>query len=141
MGDKVTPEQRSAIMARVRSSDTSPEIAVRRTLHKMGFRFRLHRRDLPGSPDIVLPRHRAAIFVHGCFWHSHEGCSRARLPASNVDYWKPKLERNRLRDDQALLTLRDLGWRAYVIWECEARASADLQGRLRKLLVDPVHEG
>lgn len=123
-------------MAKVRSGNTSPEIAVRRALHGMGFRFRLHKRDLPGSPDIVLPRHRTAIFVHGCFWHSHEGCPRARLPASNVGYWKPKLERNRERDSRALLALNDLGWRVCVIWECEARLSADLPRRLRELLVD-----
>jgi DNA mismatch endonuclease (patch repair protein) len=134
MTDKVTPAQRSAIMARVRSADTTPEMTVRRALHEMGFRFRLHRRDLPGSPDIVLPRHRTAIFVHGCFWHSHEGCPRARLPASNVDYWKSKLERNRDRDSRVLSALRGLGWGAHVIWECEARQSGDLRHRLRNLI-------
>lgn len=128
--DSLSPEQRSSIMARVRSRDTSPEIAVRKALHRLGLRFRLHRRDLPGSPDIVLPKHRTAVFVHGCFWHSHEGCRRARVPATNIDYWRAKLDRNVARDTAMQATLARHGWRVMVIWECETRPAADLERQL-----------
>lgn len=117
---------RSEIMARVRSKDTIPELAVRRALHASGLRFRLHRADLPGHPDMVLPGRKMAVFVHGCFWHSHPGCKRARVPATRQEYWVPKLRRNVERDQTATDTLRAAGWRVIVIWECEARSPAGL---------------
>lgn len=100
----------------------------------MGFRFRLHRRDLPGTPDIVFPRHRLAIFVHGCFWHGHAGCPRAKLPGSNVEFWTLKIDRNRARDQTVLEALKAAGWRSEVIWECETRSGAGLDTRLRSIL-------
>ena len=106
-------------MARVRSTNTAPELAVRRALHAAGLRFRLHASALPGRPDIVLAGRRAVVFVHGCYWHSHPGCSRARIPSSRQDYWIPKLARNVARDGAAQAALRDLGWRVHVVWECE----------------------
>lgn len=108
-------------MARIRSSDTKPELLVRRMLHAKGLRFRLHRKDLPGRPDIVLPRHRLAIFVHGCFWHQHPGCRLASKPKSRQDYWGPKLAANVERDEKAAEQLRALGWRVVIIWECHTR--------------------
>ena len=99
MADTFTPQRRSEIMARIRSGDTTPEILVRRMLHRAGFRFRLHRRDLPGKPDLVLPRHRVAIFVNGCFWHCHPGCPEGRRPKSNREYWDAKLDGNLGRDE------------------------------------------
>jgi DNA mismatch endonuclease, patch repair protein len=115
-------EARRKMMAGFRSKDTTPELLVRRALHRLGYRFRLHRGDLPGKPDIVLPRHRIAIMVHGCFWHQHDGCRDARMPRTRQDYWSEKFRRNRERDAQALDALTALGWRVAVIWECEARA-------------------
>lgn len=120
MTDTFDPEMRSRIMARVHSRDTTPETAVRRALHEAGFRFRLHRRDLPGTPDIVLPRFRTAVFVHGCFWHGH-GCRRDRRPSSNSDYWQEKVNRNHRRDAAALEALAKAGWKVLVIWECQVR--------------------
>lgn len=117
---------RSEVMARVRSKDTTPEMAVRRTLHAAGLRFRLHRADLPGRPDIVLPGRRAVVFVHGCFWHSHPGCKRARLPATRREYWVPKLLRNVERDQAAVAALHKAGWRVFTAWECETRSPATL---------------
>lgn len=133
--DCFTPEKRSEVMSRVRSENTSPEIKVRRTLHRMGYRFRLHRRDLPGSPDVVLPKHRIALFVHGCFWHRHPGCRRATVPKKNSEFWVAKLERNTQRDEQAQRELRELGWNVVVIWECEVpRRTELLEARLEELL-------
>ena len=110
---------RSQIMARVRSKDTKPELVVRRACHALGLRFRLHRKDLPGSPDLIFPRWNVALFVHGCFWHRHVHCSRASTPASNVDFWRSKFRCNERRDQAAARALRELGWRVHVIWECE----------------------
>lgn len=106
-------------MSRIRSSNTSPELALRRALHALGFRFRLHRKDLPGRPDIVLPGHRAVIFVHGCFWHRHDGCKVASTPKSNTEFWIKKFERNVARDAQSKEMLEVQGWRVIVVWECE----------------------
>lgn len=117
--DKLTREQRSANMRAVKSRNTAPEILARRAAHRMGLRFRLHRQDLPGRPDIVLPKHRAVIFVHGCFWHGHRGCTRAALPKSNSAFWEEKIRRNRLRDQRARAALRKLGWRIVVLWQCQ----------------------
>jgi DNA mismatch endonuclease (patch repair protein) len=120
--DRLSTAQRSALMARIRSRDTSPEIAARRVLHAAGFRFRLHRRDLPGSPDIVLPRHRTVVFVHGCFWHRHRRCRDGQsTPGSNVAYWTTKFERNLRRDRRVKSALRKLGWRVVTVWECQLR--------------------
>ena len=109
-------------MARVGTANTGPEIAVRRLVHGLGYRFRLHRRDLPGTPDLVLPRHRTVVFVHGCFWHQHD-CRRGRQPGSNREYWRPKLARNVERDAKARSALREMGWRVLTIWECEIGTS------------------
>jgi DNA mismatch endonuclease (patch repair protein) len=108
-------------MRRVRGKDTTPEMAVRSLLHRLGFRFRLHRKDLPGKPDIVLPKHKAAIFVHGCFWHRHAGCSRASTPATRQEYWLPKFRRTVERDKRNQDKLRRAGWNVIVVWECEIR--------------------
>ena len=119
MPDTVTPAVRSRIMSRVRARDTAPEMAVRRALHAAGYRYRLHRKDLPGKPDIVLSRHRTAVQVNGCFWHGHT-CKRGdRLPTSNTEYWRTKIQRNRERDRAATRALAKAGWRVITIWECE----------------------
>lgn len=125
MVDRLTPDQRRLNMSGVRAKDTRPEMIVRRLLHSLGFRFRLHRRDLPGRPDIVLPRYRAAIFVHGCFWHGHD-CSLFRMPATRTEFWAAKIAANRRRDGDAMSELRDAGWRSMVVWECALRS----RGRL-----------
>ena len=121
-------------MAAVRGKDTTPERVVRSLLHRLGVRFRLHRKDLPGRPDIVLPGRRLAIFVHGCFWHRHAGCRRTTSPASNREYWQAKFRANRARDRRHEKTLTDLGWRVVVLWECETRDLDRLTQMLRKLL-------
>lgn len=126
---------RRKIMRANKGRNTSPEIAVRSMLHAMGYRFRLHRRDLPGSPDIVLPGRRVAIQVHGCFWHQHEGCRRATLPKTRRDYWLPKLMANKARDRDAEHRLADLGWTVQVVWECELAAdAAAVRARLKAVL-------
>lgn len=117
--DKIAPELRSKVMASIRGRDTRPEILVRSLLHRMGYRFTVRNRKLPGSPDVCLPKWRAVVFVHGCFWHQHRPCTLARMPRSNLTYWRPKFERNRKRDREALRALRYLGWRTLVIWECQ----------------------
>jgi DNA mismatch endonuclease (patch repair protein) len=121
-------------MRRVRSTDTSPEIKVRSLMHRLGYRFRLYRADLPGNPDIVLPKYRTVIFVHGCFWHRHPGCKRASTPATRKDYWLPKFERTLKRDKRNQAGLRRLGWKVVVIWECQTRNSEKLTLRLKKML-------
>ena len=136
--DPLSPAQRSERMSRVRSKNTKPELLVRSVLHRMGYRFRVHRKDLPGNPDIVLPKHRTVILVHGCFWHQHPGCKRAKIPEHNADYWEPKLRRNVERDTEAQRLLREQGWRVVVLWECETpRKRGDLQELLRKTLSSP----
>jgi len=122
-------------MRGIRKRDTKPELAVRRVAHALGFRFRLHRRDLPGTPDLVFPRHRKAIQVHGCFWHQHEGCKLARQPKSRLDYWLPKLARNTQRDDATRGALEAAGWTCLVIWECQTQDSAALEVTLRRFLL------
>lgn len=117
--DHLTPAARSENMSRIRGKDTAPERFVRSVLHRAGYRFRLHRRDLPGTPDIVLPRHRLAIFVHGCFWHGHQGCRRARLPRTRPEFWAAKIEANRKRDAQAEDALGALGYQVLNLWQCE----------------------
>ena len=116
--DTVIPEVRSRMMSRVRNRDTAPELRLRSFLHRAGLRFRIHPK-LPGSPDVVLRKYRATIFVHGCFWHQHPGCGRAAIPKSNVEFWRQKFERNKARDAKAQTELRAAGWRVKVVWECE----------------------
>lgn len=127
-------------MRSVKQKNTKPEMAVRRLLHAMGFRFRLHRRDLPGTPDVVLPRYRAAIQVHGCFWHQHPGCRHATKPRSRPDYWLPKLARNIERDAESSARLEVMGWRVLVLWECELRDRDALEARLRAFLLSREEE-
>jgi DNA mismatch endonuclease (patch repair protein) len=127
-------EARSRIMRSIRKTDTKPELIVRRALHARGFRFRLHRRDLPGSPDVVLPRHRKAIFVHGCFWHQHPGCRHATRPRSRQDYWGPKLDRNVARDAHAREALAGLGWDVLTLWECDVLNPETLRAALDAFL-------
>jgi DNA mismatch endonuclease (patch repair protein) len=133
--DNLSNAARSENMRRIRSRDTSPEVAVRSMIHRMGFRFRLHRKDLPGCPDIVLVRLRKVIFVHGCFWHQHSTCGEGRLPKSRQEYWGPKLQRNKDRDVQHRSDLRSLGWRRLVVWECELKRPSQLEKKLRRFLV------
>lgn len=121
-------------MAKVRGENTSPERLVRSLVHKMGYRFRLHRKDLPGKPDIVLPRHKKVIFVHGCFWHQHEGCPHAARPTSNTEYWNKKLDRNVIRDREHLQKLEYLGWSVLIVWECETRDHEKLLEKLQGFL-------
>jgi len=123
-------------MASIRSKDTRPEVFVRRLLHRLGYRFRLHRADLPGKPDIVFPGRRAVIFVHGCFWHRHPdpSCKLARVPKSRADYWRPKLERNAARDASHRSALELAGWKVLEIWECQLRRNEDLEPVLRGFL-------
>lgn len=134
MTDTLTPSQRSDCMSRVRGRDTRPELVVRRLVHALGYRFRLHRRDMPGSPDIVLPRFRSVILVHGCFWHRHDDpdCRLARMPKSRIEFWGPKLASNQSRDERVRRALEALGWRVLVIWECEVKD----QGKLRREILE-----
>lgn len=117
--DHVSADGRSRIMRGIRAKDTRPELAVRRFLHASGLRYRLHVRELPGCPDIVLPRRRTVVFVHGCFWHQHRDCDRAKVPSTNAEYWVPKFTRIRQRDEQNATLLSGAGWRVEVVWECE----------------------
>ena len=133
VSDQCSPAQRSAIMARIRATNTRPEIAVRQLLHRLGYRFRLHRRALPGTPDIVLPKHHAVIFVHGCFWHCHD-CSRGRRqPATNRAYWLPKLAKNVERDAHSTVALQRMGWRVLTIWECQV-GMPDMADQINRFL-------
>lgn len=132
--DKLTPERRSWNMSRIHSRDTKPEKLVRSLLHRMGYRFRLHRKDLPGKPDIVLPRYRTAILVHGCYWHRHPDCRFAYTPKSNRQFWENKFQENIARDARQIQRLAALGWRALIVWECETRNLDVLAERLRREL-------
>jgi len=117
-------------MAKIKSKDTGLERAVRSLLHRIGFRFRLHRRDLPGTPDIVLPKHKTVIFVHGCFWHAHENCRKATVPSSNTDFWRNKLAANKVRDRANIAKLQEMGWQVVVVWECQTKDMDALASRL-----------
>ncbi len=132
--DRISKQRRSWNMSRIRGKDTKPELLVRSLLHRMGYRFRLHRRDLPGCPDIVLPKHRTVILVHGCFWHRHPRCKYAYTPKSNVRHWKKRFAENVERDRRTRRKLRRLGWQVIVLWECQTADSERLSRRLRTLL-------
>lgn len=132
--DRISPEQRSQNMAQVKSKNTKPEMLVRSLLHRMGYRFRLHIKTLPGHPDVVLPRYKAVIFVHGCFWHGHEGCKRATMPATRTEFWRKKIGGNQSRDRRNLTALEELGYRCLVIWQCEMKDIEALKMRLSEFL-------
>jgi DNA mismatch endonuclease (patch repair protein) len=134
MPDNLTPVQRRACMQAVKGRDTTPERIVRSILHRLGCRFALHRADLPGKPDIVMPSRRAVVFVHGCFWHGH-GCARGRRrPVTNAPYWRAKIQRNRNRDRRTIAGLGRAGWRVLIVWECETRKPVELGQRLVRFL-------
>jgi len=132
LSDMFSPQKRSEIMSHIRSKNTKGEILVRKYLHRLGFRFRLHDSKLPGKPDIVLPKYRCVIFIHGCFWHAHSGCKYYRDPKTNAEYWVPKIQRNVERDKQAIYELRSLGWKVEIVWECELKK--DAEARLDELV-------
>lgn len=136
MTDTFTRQRRSEIMGRIRSTDTRAELTVRSMLHRAGFRFRLHSKALPGKPDIVLPRHKTVILVHGCLWHGHENCRRGRRPKSNTEYWNRKIDRNLNRDAANAELLRELGWKRIVVWECELKNPDAVATRLISQLID-----
>jgi DNA mismatch endonuclease (patch repair protein) len=133
MTDRISAEHRSWNMSRIRGKDTRPEIFVRSILHRMGYRFRLHSAALPGKPDIILPKHRVAIFVHGCFWHRH-GCKFSYTPKSRVEFWQTKFDQNVKRDRNVLRALKSLGWKVGIVWECEAKSQIHIAKRIAKLL-------
>ena len=143
MTDNLSESERSERMGRIRGKDTKPEIAVRRLVYGMGYRYKLHRRDLPGTPDLVFVGRRKAIFVNGCFWHQHPDprCKLARLPKSRPDFWRPKLEGNARRDEQNLATLDSLGWSVLIVWECQVRYKSRLKLTLRSFLEEDSASG
>lgn len=133
MTDRISTSRRSWLMSRIRNADTQPEMVVRRLAHRMGYRYRLHRKGLPGTPDLVFPSRRKIILVHGCFWHQHN-CSRGKRPSSNRDFWNRKLDRNITRDCENIAALEQAGWSVLVVWECETKETADLTTRLDNFL-------
>jgi DNA mismatch endonuclease (patch repair protein) len=135
--DRLSASERSAQMRTIRKVNTRPELIVRKVAHSLGLRFRLHRRDLPGTPDLVLPKRKTVVMVHGCFWHQHAGCRLARRPKSRLGYWLPKLERNQERDRATRKRLVELGWNVVIIWECETKQRDTLRSRLAPLLQLP----
>lgn len=134
--DTLTPLERSERMSKVRSTDTAPEMLVRRLVHSMGYRYRLHRKDIPGTPDLVFPGRRKVIFVHGCFWHRHDdpACRLARLPKSRLEFWLPKLSANAERDARTQARLEELGWRVMTIWECQVKDTEALKRNISGFL-------
>jgi DNA mismatch endonuclease (patch repair protein) len=138
---KETPEARSRIMRTVKSRDTAPEMVVRRLAHGMGYRFRVCRKDLPGSPDIVFPKLRKVILVHGCFWHGHDCVRGARVPTGNRSYWLKKVASNRSRDEKNLVRLAEAGWKSLVVWECAARNESQLRRKVGKFLANEKDRG
>ncbi len=133
MPDRLSKKERSRLMSRVKNKNTRPELLVRSILHRMGYRFRLHRRDLPGAPDIVLPRHRKVIFVHGCFWHGHD-CPRGKRPSTRTEFWDAKLDVNIARDRANREALEKRGWKVMVVWECELKDPKAVREKLRRFL-------
>jgi len=135
--DNLTPEQRKHAMTRVHSKDTQPEMQVRRLVHGLGYRYRLHRKDLPGNPDLVFPKRRPILFVHGCFWHGHDCKAGCKRPKANEEYWSSKLARNRARDVENQALLRVQGWDVFIVWECDLKRPDDLVIAIRRFLGDP----
>jgi len=140
MVDIVTPERRSEIMRRIKGKDTTPEMKVRRFVYGLGYRYRLHCRDLPGKPDLVFRRKQKVIFVNGCFWHQHEGCQLAYMPKSRTEFWKGKFDKNKERDKKNLADLKEMGWDVLVIWECELDDFDVLAGRVVDFLASNGQE-
>jgi DNA mismatch endonuclease (patch repair protein) len=136
--DKLSKAERSENMRRIRSRNMKPELIVRSLTHRLGYRFRLHRKDLPGKPDLVFASRMKVIFVHGCFWHQHEGCIDSRLPKTNADYWHPKLRRNVERDAASIRALQTAKWRSLVIWECETKDEQRVAKKINRFLKKPV---
>ncbi|MCY3825742.1 MAG: DNA mismatch endonuclease Vsr [Nitrospinae bacterium] len=134
MTDIVDKQRRSKMMSKIRGRNTVPELVVRRIAHKLGLRFRLHRKDLPGCPDLVFPKYRLVVFVHGCFWHRHEGCQYAYKPKSRIEFWTEKFASNVARDRRNEEALRNLGWRVLVIWECETKNEGSVKQNLTKYI-------
>jgi len=134
MADVFTTAKRSQIMSRIGGKNSAPEMRVRRLLHALGFRFRLHPTNLPGKPDIVLPRHRKVVLIHGCFWHSHPGCPRAARPTTNVEFWQKKMDGNHARDRRVLRELKKRGWSVLVLWQCQLKSVDVLTRRLLRFL-------
>ena len=134
MADSVSQAKRTEIMSSVKQRHTKPEIVVRKILHRHRFRFRLHNKKLPGTPDIILPKHKAVIFVHGCFWHQHEGCRKSRRPTSNVEFWNEKLDKNVARDSRKESELKKLGWKVLTIWDCEIKDEDLLIEKIKKFV-------
>ena len=132
--DVFSREKRSQIMSRVSGKNTKPELVVRSLLHNMGYRFRLHRKDLPGKPDIILPKYQKVIFVHGCFWHGHTDCSRSNRPTTNKKFWREKLDKNIERDKESIHNLKKLGWTVLVIWTCEVNDTFKLKNKIFSFL-------
>lgn len=139
MADVLTPEQRHYNMSRIRGKDTKPEEIVRKYLFSKGLRYRKNDKRYPGHPDIVLPKYKTVVFVHGCFWHMHEGCRYARLPKTNTEFWKEKLSRNRERDKNEQKILREMGWKVLVVWECELKKDKQ-QETLERLFMNITHQ-
>ncbi len=134
MADALSPGQRSRLMARIKCKDTKPEMLVRKLVYSLGYRYRLHTKDLPGKPDLAFHKKKKAIFVHGCFWHQHEDCKQGHIPKSNQAYWIPKLERTKKRDASNLENFRGMGWEVLVVWECELKDLDSLSERINKFL-------
>ena len=132
--DRFTPSQRSSIMRKVKAKNTKPEIIVRNMVYSMGFRYRLNRRNLPGSPDLVFTGRKKAIFVHGCFWHQHQGCRHSTLPSARQEYWSTKLTANRVRDERTSALLMEMGWQVLIVWECELKDQDRVKGFLSDFL-------
>jgi DNA mismatch endonuclease (patch repair protein) len=132
--DIVSREARSRMMGRIRGKDTKPELVIRTVAHSLGYRFRLHRKDLPGSPDLVFPSRSTVIFVHGCYWHRHPGCRYCYVPKSNIEFWEQKFRNNVARDERVRTELEQRGWRVVIIWECEAADNIILRGKLKESL-------
>jgi DNA mismatch endonuclease (patch repair protein) len=132
--DHISPERRSWLMSRVTGKNTTPEMRVRRAAHALGLRFRLHRKSLPGTPDLVFPKHRMALFVHGCFWHRHSNCHKASFPKSRVAFWAAKFARNVARDQEVEQKLKSMNWRTLTIWECQTKADAELFDILSRIV-------
>jgi DNA mismatch endonuclease (patch repair protein) len=138
--DRLTAERRSWNMSRIKGRDTHPEKRVRSILHRLGFRFSLKRRDLPGKPDVVLPCRRVVVFVHGCFWHRHKGCHNSVLPKTRAEFWLAKLDGNVERDRRSKASLKQLGWRVLTVWECELKDEPRLRGRLMRAIGQDRHD-